>query len=58
MEAIRNAPEIEDKDTIVLRGTPPLGVCTICVGKKEIGWQHHFGVVQNLEGADDLYRGD
>jgi Ni2+-binding GTPase involved in maturation of urease and hydrogenase len=58
MQAIRDAPEISDVDTILLRGTPPLGVCTICVGKKEIGWQHHFGVVQNLEGADDLYRGD
>lgn len=58
MQAIRDAPEIADMDTILLRGTPPLGVCTICVGKKEIGWQHHFGVVQNLEGADDLYRGD
>ncbi len=58
MEAIRGAPEIGDPDTILLRGTPPLGVCTICVGKKEIGWQHHFGVVQTLNGADDLYRGD
>jgi Ni2+-binding GTPase involved in maturation of urease and hydrogenase len=58
MQAILAAPAIGDPDTIVLRGTPPLGVCTICVGKKEIGWQHHFGVVQNLEGADDLYRGD
>jgi Ni2+-binding GTPase involved in maturation of urease and hydrogenase len=58
MQAIRDAPAIENMDTILLRGTPPLGVCTICVGKKEIGWQHHFGVVQNLEGADDLYRGD
>ncbi len=58
MQAIRDAREIENPDTIVLRGTPPLGVCTICVGKKEIGWQHHFGVVQTLSGADDLYRGD
>jgi Ni2+-binding GTPase involved in maturation of urease and hydrogenase len=58
MQAIRDSPSIEDPDTIILRGTPPLGVCTICVGKKEIGWQHHFGVVQTLDGADDLYRGD
>jgi Ni2+-binding GTPase involved in maturation of urease and hydrogenase len=58
MQAIRDVKEIEDPDTIVLRGTPPLGVCTICVGKKEIGWQHHFGVLQTLDGADDLYRGD
>jgi Ni2+-binding GTPase involved in maturation of urease and hydrogenase len=56
--AVEEAPEIENADAIVLRGVPPLGVCTICVGKKEIGWQHHFGVVKALDGADDLYRGD
>jgi hypothetical protein len=44
----------------VLKGNPPLGTCTICVGKKEIGWQHHFGVVKKLDGqiADYLYRGE
>ena len=42
----------------MLRGIPPLGVCTICVGKREIGWQNHFGVVRKLDGADDLFRGD
>jgi Ni2+-binding GTPase involved in maturation of urease and hydrogenase len=40
-----------------LRGSPPVGVCTICVGKKEIGWQHHFGVVRPLDG-DIFYRGE
>ncbi len=58
MQAIAGSPEIVDPETITLRGTPPLGVCTICVGKKEIGWQHHFGVIRPLEGADNLYRGD
>jgi Ni2+-binding GTPase involved in maturation of urease and hydrogenase len=58
MQAIAGSPEIADPDTITLRGTPPLGVCTICVGKKEIGWQHHFGVIRPLEGADNIYRGD
>jgi Ni2+-binding GTPase involved in maturation of urease and hydrogenase len=40
-----------------LRGNPPVGVCTICVGKKEIGWQHHFGVLRTLDG-DIFYRGE
>lgn len=58
MQAIVNNPGISDKEAIRLRGTPPLGVCTICVGKKEIGWQHHFGVIRPLEEADNIYRGD
>ncbi|MFA4861274.1 GTP-binding protein [Methanoregula sp.] len=58
MQAIAKHPEISDADTITLRGTPPLGVCTICIGKKEIGWQHHFGVIRPLEEADNIYRGD
>ncbi|MDD1687287.1 GTP-binding protein [Methanoregula sp.] len=58
MQAIAKHPAISDADTITLRGTPPLGVCTICIGKKEIGWQHHFGVIRPLEEADNIYRGD
>jgi len=58
MQAITKHPDITDAETITLRGTPPLGVCTICVGKKEIGWQHHFGVIRPLDEADNLYRGD
>jgi Ni2+-binding GTPase involved in maturation of urease and hydrogenase len=58
MKAIEKAPVISDADAISLRGTPPLGVCTICVGKKDIGWQHHFGVIRPLEEADNIYRGD
>jgi Ni2+-binding GTPase involved in maturation of urease and hydrogenase len=57
-QAIAKQPAIEDVMTISLRGTPPLGVCTICVGKKDIGWQHHFGVIRPLEEADNIYRGD
>ena len=40
-----------------LRGSPPVGTCTICVGKKEIGWQSHFGVVRPLENQA-FYRGE
>jgi len=42
---------------LMLRGNPPVGVCTICVGKKEVGWQQHFGVVRPLDGAM-FYRGE
>ncbi|MDD3135694.1 MAG: GTP-binding protein [Methanoregula sp.] len=58
LKAIAQYPDISDADTISLRGTPPLGVCTICIGKKDIGWQHHFGVVRPLDEADNIYRGD
>jgi hypothetical protein len=40
-----------------LRGSPPVGTCTICVGKKEIGWQNHFGVVRPLD-SELFYRGE
>jgi Ni2+-binding GTPase involved in maturation of urease and hydrogenase len=39
-----------------LRGSPPMSVCTICAGKKEIGWEHHYGVVRALD-TDLFYRG-
>lgn len=48
------------KDTpenMLLRGNPPVGTCTICVGKREIGWQSHFGVVRALENQN-FYRGE
>lgn len=40
-----------------LRGNPPVGTCTICVGRKDIGWQAHFGVVRPLENQL-FYRGE
>lgn len=40
-----------------LRGNPPVGTCTICVGKKDVGWQSHFGVVRPLENQV-FYRGE
>lgn len=48
-------PEVPEK--MQLRGNPPVGTCTICVGKKEIGWQSHFGVVRALENQV-FYRGE
>ncbi|HJK02752.1 MAG TPA: cobalamin biosynthesis protein [Methanocorpusculum sp.] len=49
-------PAESEKDT--LRGVPPLGVCTVCIGKKETGWQEHFGVIRPLAAPDNLYRGE
>lgn len=58
-DLICNSEDI-DPETLVLKGSPPLGTCTICVGKKEIGWKHHFGVIKKLDGpiAESLYRGE
>ncbi len=58
-DLIRTSADI-DAETLVLKGNPPLGTCTICVGKKEIGWKHHYGVIQKLDGqtAEYLYRGE
>ena len=52
---IEQAKEIQFP--LFLRGNPPIGTCTICVGKKEIGWKQHFGVVRPLEG-DIFYQGE
>jgi Ni2+-binding GTPase involved in maturation of urease and hydrogenase len=38
-------------EQLTLRGNPPMGTCTICVGSKEIGWQNHFGMVRTLDGT-------
>jgi Ni2+-binding GTPase involved in maturation of urease and hydrogenase len=58
MRSIDELADIENAATIILRGVPPLGVCTICVGKRETGWQNHFGVIRKLDGVDELFRGD
>jgi Ni2+-binding GTPase involved in maturation of urease and hydrogenase len=52
---IRN--QAETQGTLLLRGNPPVGTCTICVGKREIGWESHFGVVRALENQV-FYRGE
>ncbi|HOQ16960.1 MAG TPA: GTP-binding protein [Defluviitaleaceae bacterium] len=43
-----------------LKGNPPLGTCTICIGSKKIGWKNHYGVVRQIDSnaADYMYRGD
>ena len=44
-------------ESMLLRGNPPVGTCTICVGKRDVGWQSHFGVVRALENQN-FYRGE
>lgn len=55
VEEVEATPEAGEH--MMLRGNPPVGTCTICVGKKDIGWQSHFGVVRPLENAT-FYRGE
>ena len=47
----------EMKEPMMLKGSPPMAVCTICAGKKQIGWEHHFGVLRTLD-SDLFYRGE
>jgi len=55
---VRNITNTNDAgEKLSLRGNPPVGTCTICVGKKDIGWQSHFGVVRPLENQT-FYRGE
>ncbi len=58
MKVINSLAPIADQTAVTLRGSPPLGVCTVCVGRKEIGWENHFGVIRKLEGAGTLFRGE
>jgi len=55
VDTIRKLPDAPDN--MLLRGNPPVGTCTVCVGKKEIGWKQHFGVVRALENQS-FYRGE
>jgi len=55
IKRILNSQDVEFP--LYLRGNPPVGTCTICVGKKEIGWKEHFGVVRTLE-SDIFYQGE
>src|SRR5664279_646572 len=47
---VRRIEKIVDIEMpMFLRGNPPVGTCTICVGKKEIGAKNHFGVLRTLD---------
>jgi Ni2+-binding GTPase involved in maturation of urease and hydrogenase len=55
VKQILKTPDVEFP--MFLRGNPPVGTCTICVGKKEIGAKHHFGVLRTLD-EDLVYVGE
>jgi hypothetical protein len=55
LDRVLAAPDV--LEPMKLRGSPPVGTCTICVGKRDIGWQAHFGVVRPLENQV-FYRGE
>jgi Ni2+-binding GTPase involved in maturation of urease and hydrogenase len=47
---VKKIEQIRDVELpMFLRGNPPVGTCTICVGKKEIGAKNHFGVLRTME---------
>ncbi len=49
-----------DINTLELKGNPPLGTCSICMGSKKVGWKNHYGVVRQIDSnvSDYMYRGD
>ncbi len=47
VKQILKTPDVEFP--MYLRGNPPVGTCTICAGKKEIGAKNHFGVLRTLD---------
>ncbi len=62
LEDLKAAPDLDVTEpghapALLLRGSPPVGTCTICVGKREIGWRSHFGVVRPLDNQI-FYRGE
>lgn len=58
-EIITNSNDIT-LENLRLKGNPPLGVCTICIGKKEIGHENHFGATRKLSGdiAEYSFKGE
>jgi len=58
LRAVDSMLPVPDIRKVMLRGAPPLGVCTVCVGKRDIGWQEHFGVIRRLEDSDNIFRGE
>lgn len=54
VKAIEQAKDVQEP--LMLKGSPPVATCTICVGKRNIGWEHHFGVLRTLD-SDLFYRG-
>ena len=58
-EVIKQSEEI-DINKVELKGNPPVGTCTICIGKKNVGWKNHYGIVRQMSKnfTGFIYRGD
>lgn len=37
------------REPLLLKGSPPMATCTICAGKREIGWEKHSGLLRTLD---------
>ena len=47
---VKDILKVKDiEQPMFLKGNPPVGTCTICVGRKEIGAKNHFGVLRTME---------
>ncbi len=40
-----------------LRGIAPVGVCTLCVGNRETGWDKNYGILRKITG-EIFYKGE
>lgn len=47
-DLIRGWSDISEE--MVLRHSPPLGVCTLCTGELRVAKEHHRGVLRHLDG--------
>lgn len=56
IKRILKTPELKEGDKY-LRGTTPVGTCTLCIGKKQIGSFGHYGVLRTLD-SDLFYKGE
>ncbi len=56
-DVIEEDAGLDPSTVLELKGLPPLGTCTVCVGKKEVGWENHSGILRKLEGGI-FFRGE
>ncbi len=56
IKKILSLKDLSDKSK-VLRGNTPVGTCTLCIGRKQIGTENHYGVLRTLD-SDLFYKGE
>jgi len=57
LQAIKDSKDIIFPLELSLRGNPPVGTCTICIGKKNIGRKNHCGILRTLD-SELFYQGE